>query len=590
MLRSAFDTAVARLEAILARDVGSRGIAAITLPGQLAAAAAAFVDARAVVVLTGFPCRLADTPPTETDGPPGAMALAAAAIKLGKPAAIATDTSSAGVLHRCAAAWDLVGRGDFALYSFPPRADWATADDHQLAAVAAAYDHAVAIERAGRAADGGYYTMRALSMNHLVAPIDELLTVDCACGRSDAGGDAAGSTGGGASPAPATGGPAVFKPGWRRSVTSLPTAASPLRSFSISASPVPGVSPDPGEGSTERDGASATAATSAAVTATDRTMERASSLTSLHSIEVGYTASPMVAVVSGAAAASATASSGAGGAAEPVFALGAPPSPTARRRMFSAASALSGGLDFDAEGWSHRGSVCSVPAAPPGADAAASRKGSSASGGGNGGPDPRSAGAAAAHSSPAGRPALAMSPPHSAGHRGGLTSGASSAAVTPRPPILRTSTGIGDGGNECGMGKVHAAVVAHIPRGATIACAIPADNLITAGVSNWGGWGLAAAVEALLRCPGPTAAAAAGSSSDDIRAAAGAAVAAAPVGFLLPTAAEERAMAEAMIAAGARDGITGALDGSVDGAPLEVHLAVLQEMRAVLSDVFASGA
>lgn len=39
---------VARLEAIVQRDAGGRGIAHITLPGQLLAAARAFVAAKAV--------------------------------------------------------------------------------------------------------------------------------------------------------------------------------------------------------------------------------------------------------------------------------------------------------------------------------------------------------------------------------------------------------------------------------------------------------------------------------------------------------------------------------------------------------------
>lgn len=57
---------------------------------------------------------------------------------------------------------------------------------------------------------------------------------------------------------------------------------------------------------------------------------------------------------------------------------------------------------------------------------------------------------------------------------------------------------IGDGGNEIGMGALPAALIAeHVTLGDQIACVTPADHLIVAGVSHWGGWGLTAALAAL---------------------------------------------------------------------------------------------
>jgi hypothetical protein len=62
--------------------------------------------------------------------------------------------------------------------------------------------------------------------------------------------------------------------------------------------------------------------------------------------------------------------------------------------------------------------------------------------------------------------------------------------------------GIGDGGNEIGMGKVAVEVLErNIPNGGRIACRVPTDYLIVAGVSNWGAYGLAAGVR-LLRGAG----------------------------------------------------------------------------------------
>jgi hypothetical protein len=58
-----------------------------------------------------------------------------------------------------------------------------------------------------------------------------------------------------------------------------------------------------------------------------------------------------------------------------------------------------------------------------------------------------------------------------------------------------TTIGIGDGGNEIGMGKIPWKVIqSNIPRGGKIACRIATDWLIVAGISNWGAYGLAAGV------------------------------------------------------------------------------------------------
>ncbi len=58
--------------------------------------------------------------------------------------------------------------------------------------------------------------------------------------------------------------------------------------------------------------------------------------------------------------------------------------------------------------------------------------------------------------------------------------------------------GIGDGGNEIGMGNVPWDVIRrNIPGGGIVACRTPADHLIVCGVSNWGAYGLAAGVRLL---------------------------------------------------------------------------------------------
>ena len=71
-----------------------------------------------------------------------------------------------------------------------------------------------------------------------------------------------------------------------------------------------------------------------------------------------------------------------------------------------------------------------------------------------------------------------------------------------RPPVH--TVGIGDGGNEIGMGNVAWATVArNITDGVGIACRVQTDHLIACGVSNWGAYALAAGVYVLHRIKPP---------------------------------------------------------------------------------------
>jgi hypothetical protein len=66
-----------------------------------------------------------------------------------------------------------------------------------------------------------------------------------------------------------------------------------------------------------------------------------------------------------------------------------------------------------------------------------------------------------------------------------------------RPEL--TSIGVGDLGNELGMGSLSKELIAQtIKRGETIACITPCDHLIFCGVSNWGAVGILLTL-ALLR-------------------------------------------------------------------------------------------
>ncbi|HYD06850.1 MAG TPA: glutamate cyclase domain-containing protein, partial [Reyranella sp.] len=64
--------------------------------------------------------------------------------------------------------------------------------------------------------------------------------------------------------------------------------------------------------------------------------------------------------------------------------------------------------------------------------------------------------------------------------------------------------GVGDGGNEIGMGSLPPELIARtVPNGERIACVTAADDLIVAGVSNWGGYGLVGALAAVMPALAP---------------------------------------------------------------------------------------
>lgn len=113
--------------------------------------------------------------------------------------------------------------------------------------------------------------------------------------------------------------------------------------------------------------------------------------------------------------------------------------------------------------------------------------------------------------------------------------------------------GIGDGGNEIGMGAVRELVRTTIANGDVIASTVEVDHLVVAGVSNWGAWGVVAGLSVLT-----------GS-------------------MLLPTVEGARDHSVACMAAGAVDGRSGRAKASVDGLGWEIHARVLQQLRDVVA-------
>jgi hypothetical protein len=125
--------------------------------------------------------------------------------------------------------------------------------------------------------------------------------------------------------------------------------------------------------------------------------------------------------------------------------------------------------------------------------------------------------------------------------------------------------GIGDGGNEVGFGAVRQQIAASLPLAGRclngcpsgVVTAIAADIMVSASVSNWGAYAVAAALAVLRREPS-----------------------------LLHTPELERELIAASVAAGARDGATFAADLLVDGIDCNGHTSFVGLLRSIVSTSF----
>lgn len=118
---------------------------------------------------------------------------------------------------------------------------------------------------------------------------------------------------------------------------------------------------------------------------------------------------------------------------------------------------------------------------------------------------------------------------------------------------IRT-TAVGDGGNELGMGKIKHKIIELINHGEKIAAEVAADNLILAGVSNWGGHGLAAGLSIICKRK------------------------------LIHDKEVEKNILDVIVQAGSVDGCTKEKVSTVDGLSLEKNLNIIEKMNDVLRE------
>lgn len=117
---------------------------------------------------------------------------------------------------------------------------------------------------------------------------------------------------------------------------------------------------------------------------------------------------------------------------------------------------------------------------------------------------------------------------------------------------------VGDGGNELGMGSLRDALMARVTHGELIFCATAADYVIAAGISNWGGNALVAALSLLAGRP------------------------------LLRAPEHELDVLRAIVAAGAVDGCTRRNALSVDGLEWDDYAFTVAEIYRTMRDALAA--
>ena len=106
--------------------------------------------------------------------------------------------------------------------------------------------------------------------------------------------------------------------------------------------------------------------------------------------------------------------------------------------------------------------------------------------------------------------------------------------------------GVGDGGNEIGMGNIYQSITKILPLGSLIASKTKTSSLVVSAVSNWGVYGIVSALSILT-------------------------------GFqLMHEASLEKHLIETCIKSGALDGITKKSSYAVDGIPSDFHEHIVE--------------
>jgi hypothetical protein len=113
--------------------------------------------------------------------------------------------------------------------------------------------------------------------------------------------------------------------------------------------------------------------------------------------------------------------------------------------------------------------------------------------------------------------------------------------------------GLGDGGNEAGMGKILPTILEVVPTGNVIGTPLETDILVVTSIANWGAYGIEACLAAALHMP-----------------------------QAIHTLADERRVVETAARSGLIDPVSGMANGWVDGTPPVVSECMLELLRQMV--------
>ena len=171
---------ISRLEGLLLNDIGQRGVEHLSAKDDLLKSLLRLYQASSVGITFGFPVFGDDAVAEETDGMPGAIAIAKALCPLGKKVNFIIDRRNEvllkRVIQRCVKTNILKKEVPMLVYERQAnRETTAMQFLYQSDDGSALFDHLVSIERTGPSRDGTYRSMKNKTLKEdLVAPVEDL--------------------------------------------------------------------------------------------------------------------------------------------------------------------------------------------------------------------------------------------------------------------------------------------------------------------------------------------------------------------------------------------------------------------------------
>ncbi len=155
-----------QLENIILHDPGNCGVASLRKEGDFLKSVVFLSHCQSVGVVFGFPCNVGYECTEETDGPPGAIAIAKALQYLGKTVTIISEDRNRSIVESTIEL--MISEG-----SLMAKVPFVSCNE-VMKTGGKEFDCMISIERVGRAKDGGHYSMKGVDLTSSVDEIDDV--------------------------------------------------------------------------------------------------------------------------------------------------------------------------------------------------------------------------------------------------------------------------------------------------------------------------------------------------------------------------------------------------------------------------------